>query len=349
MIQLGCGAVLASGNELKLARLAGFEPEHIIYNGNGKTLDELMLAVEAGVMVNIDSEFDLAHVQQIAQRVGKLVNVLLRINPDIDPGVHPYISTGLKDSKFGIRQERLKWFLDELKQKPSLKLVGLHCHLGSSIKEVSVFRDAAVRMMMFIDTVRATGFELAYLNLGGGLGVDYLRNSELIPTPAELLEILRAHVPNDLRLIIEPGRSLVATAAILVNRVIGVKSNGHKQFIVTDGSSAEFMRPSLYNAYHHIEFVEPIDKEFNTFDIVGPLCDSGDFLGKERQLPMPREGMGLVVCDVGAYGHVTCTTANIKLRPPEYLVDGKRLYCIRRAETFDEYIKVFETNMELTQ
>lgn len=339
---LGSGAVLVSGNELLLSLAAGFDLKRTILNGNGKTLAELKLAVEHDVLINIDSEFDLRHIQQTAKDLNKPANVLIRINPDVDPEVHPYISTGMKDSKFGIRNERLNWFLDEIRKDNLLNLVGVHCHLGSTIKKVRIFRDATEIMLDFMRSIQAEGFDAHYLNIGGGLGIDYERTGEDIPTPTGLIDSIRGLLTDDITLIIEPGRSIIGNAAVFVNRVTGVKTNGNKHFIVTDGSMAELIRPSLYDAYQHIAFIEPVDGNVETYDIVGPVCESADFLGKERELPTPPEGTGLVVCDAGAYCHAMSSNYNLKMRPPEYLVDGDTLTCIRRVETFEDYLRVFD-------
>jgi diaminopimelate decarboxylase len=343
--------VLVSGTELRIVLAAGFEPRRTVLNGNGKTLSELTLAAQHGVMINIDSEFDLEHIQQAAKKVRKSVDVLIRINPDVDPQVHPYVSTGIKNSKFGIRNEHLPWFLSRIKAEPLLNLVGIHCHLGSTIKQVRIFRDATVLMMQFIQIIREEGFNLKYLNIGGGLGIDYERSGEELPTPAELIDSIRNLLTDDLALIIEPGRSIIGNTAVLVNRVTGVKTNGNKHFIVVDGSMAELIRPSLYGAYQHINFIEPValnpdligvDGEVQTYDIVGPVCESADFLGKDRVLPTPHEGAGLVVYDAGAYCYAMSSNYNLKMRPPEYLVNGERLIQIRRAETFEDYMRLFE-------
>ncbi len=339
---LGSGAVLVSGNELLLSLAAGFDLKRTILNGNGKTLAELKLAVEHDVLINIDSEFDLRHIQQTAIDLNKPANVLIRINPDVDPEVHPYISTGMKDSKFGIRNERLNWFLDEIRKDNLLNLVGVHCHLGSTIKKVRIFRDATEIMLDFMRSIQAEGFDAHYLNIGGGLGIDYERTGEDIPTPSHLIDSIRSLLTDDITLIIEPGRSIIGNAAVFVNRVTGVKTNGNKHFIVTDGSMAELIRPSLYDAYQHIAFIEPVDGNVETYDIVGPVCESADFLGKERKLPMPSEGTGLVVYDAGAYCHAMSSNYNLKMRPPEYLVDGDTLTCIRKVETFEDYLRVFD-------
>ncbi|KAI3769737.1 hypothetical protein L6452_00850 [Arctium lappa] len=344
---LGCGAVLVSGNELRLALRAGFDPTRCIFNGNGKQLEDLVLAAQEGVFVNIDSEFDLDNIVSAARIAGKKVNVLLRINPDVDPQVHPYVATGNKNSKFGIRNEKLQWFLDAVKSYPDeLKLVGAHCHLGSTITKVDIFRDAAAIMVKFIDEIRAQGFDINYLNIGGGLGIDYYHTGTILPTPRDLIDTVRELVlSRNLNLIIEPGRSLIANTCCFVNRVTGVKTNGTKNFIVIDGSMAELIRPSLYDAYQHIELVSPPppDSAVSTFDVVGPVCESADFLGKNRELPAPARDSGLVVHDAGAYCMSMASTYNLKMRPPEYWVeeDGS-VAKIRHGETFEDHMRYFE-------
>ncbi|XP_057964321.1 diaminopimelate decarboxylase 2, chloroplastic-like isoform X2 [Malania oleifera] len=295
--KLGCGAVLVSGNELRLALHAGFDPTRCIFNGNGKLLDDLVLAAEEGVFVNVDSEFDFDNIVSAARIAGKKVNVLLRINPDVDP-------------------------------------------------QVDIFRDAAVLMVEYIDQIRAQGFEIEYLNIGGGLGIDYYHSDAVLPTPRDLIDTVRELVQSrDLNLIIEPGRSLIANTCCLVNHVTGVKTNGTKNFIVVDGSMAELIRPSLYGAYQHIELVSPSppDAEITTFDVVGPICESADFLGKDRELPTPAKGDGLVVHDAGAYCMSMASTYNLKMRPPEYWVqeDGS-LAKIRHSETFEDHMQFFQ-------
>ncbi|KAH7414737.1 hypothetical protein KP509_14G008300 [Ceratopteris richardii] len=318
-----------------------------IFNGNGKLLEELVLAAEHGVLVNIDSEFDLYHIIEAGRMVGKQVNVLLRVNPDVDPQVHPYVATGNKNSKFGIRNEKLQWFLDEIKRHPEqLRLVGAHCHLGSTITKVDIFKDAAVLMIHYMDMIKSQGFDIKYLNIGGGLGIDYFHTGAVIPSPMDLINTVRELVSSrGLTLIIEPGRSLVANSATLVNWVTGVKSNGNKNFIVVNGSMSELIRPSLYGAYQHIELVAPPppEAEVCTYDVVGPVCESADFLGKERELPTPQEGAGLVVHDAGAYCMSMSSTYNLKMRPPEYWVEADgSLKQIRKAETFEDHLRFFE-------
>jgi len=344
LCSLGSGAVLVSGNELLMALRAGFDPKKTVFNGNGKTLPELVLAAEHEVMINVDSEFDLEHIIQAAKTVGKQTRILLRINPDVDPHVHAYVSTGIKNSKFGIRNNRLDKFLARIRDEPMVKLVGVHSHLGSTIKEVTIFKDAAVIMVDFIKKIRAAGFDsLEWLNFGGGLGIDYSHEGVEYPTPAELIDTVKdVLLEAKLGIILEPGRSIVGNTSILVNKVIGVKTNGNKNFIVVDGSMASLIRPSLYDAWQYIDLIEPVEGPEKVFDIVGPVCESADFLGKDRSLPTPPEGAGLAVFDAGAYGHAMSSQYNLHMRPAEYLVDGDKLTQIRKEETLDDYLKLFD-------
>ncbi|KAK9811531.1 hypothetical protein WJX72_005478 [[Myrmecia] bisecta] len=341
--QQGSGAVLVSGNELQAAVAAGFDTTRTILNGNGKLPWELELAVEHDVLVNVDSEFDLANISAAAKRAGKPVKVLIRINPDIDPQVHPYVSTGLAGSKFGIRNSHLQWFLDAIRADPLLELVGVHSHLGSTISKVDIFRDGATVMVGFVKMIREQGFDIKYLNIGGGLGIDYYHRGDKLPSPKDLIDTVRSIVADlGLTIIIEPGRSMVGNTSALVNTVTGVKTNGNKNFIVIDGSMSTLIRPSLYDTYQHIELTAPGGGKEQTFDIVGPVCESADFLGKERELATPSAGDGLVVHDAGAYCMSMASTYNLKMRPPEYWVKNGKLQKIRHAETLEDHLRAFE-------
>lgn len=359
------GAVLVSGNELKLAHSAGFDPSKMIFNGNGKLLWELELAITLQVMINVDSEFDLENIVQAVKNVrasnksneGLKARLLLRINPDVDPKVHPYISTGMKDSKFGIRNDKLDWFLDQIKSNDLndgsslLELVGIHSHLGSTISDVQVFQDAAKIMINYIEYIKhEKGFtSLKFLNFGGGLGIDYKRDINnrdvVMPTPNQLIDTVREDIIRlQMRLIIEPGRSMVGNTAALISNVIGVKQNGSKKFIVVDGSMSSLIRPSLYDAYQHIVLTEPdYTQEKQTFDVVGPVCESADFLGKSRTLRTPSSHSGLAVLDAGAYCMSMSSNYNLQMRPAEYWVNELgELEMIRRAETLSDHVEMFE-------
>ncbi|MCI0714023.1 MAG: diaminopimelate decarboxylase [Chloroflexi bacterium] len=330
---LGSWVTVVSGNELRLALAAGFESKQMILNGNGKTLHELEYAIDVGVMINIDSEFDVKHLHQISQSIRKSVNVLLRLNPDIDPAVHPYISTGLQGSKFGIQPQQVEPFLQNLDAAPLLNLVGIHSHLGSTIENVDVFCQVSAVMAEYFVMMRERGFPVKYINIGGGLGIDYQRTRPGFAQPEDVVKAIQRELLDDAILILEPGRSLVGNAGVLVCNVIGVKLGETKNFIVVDGSMTELIRPSLYQAEHQIAFIEPV---------VGPVCESADFLGKNRLLATPDERIGLVVYDTGAYGYVMSSNYNGRMRPPEYLVDDGQLIQIRRAERFEDYLSLFD-------
>ena len=344
LASLGSGAVLVSGNELKTALIAGFDPSKMVFNGNGKMLHELELAVQNNVLVNIDSEFDLEHIIQASKNTGVKARAMLRINPDVDPKVHAYVSTGMASSKFGINNALIGDYLKKIKDNSTnVELLGVHCHIGSTIKDVTIFRDAALKMVEFVDMIRGEGFDLQYLNIGGGLGIDYERNGEKIPTPKDLIDTVRdLIIKMKLKLIIEPGRSMVGNTTVFVNKVTGVKSNGTKNFVVVNGSMSELIRPSLYDTYQHIEVAEPCKGEVKTFDIVGPVCESADFLGKDRELPTPDEGMSLVVMDAGAYCQAMSSVYNLKLTCPEFWVDGDQLFQIRNDPDLDQYLSVYD-------
>jgi len=340
LAQRGSGAALVSGNELDLAMRTGFDPARTILNGNGKTIDELRRAVELGVLINIDSEFDLAHLSSVTNDLGKDASVLVRLNPDIDADVHPFVATGMRESKFGLRRERLDPLVEHIKKEKRVDLVGVHCHLGSTIESVQVFREAATAMMEVVRGLRDGGETIRYFNIGGGLGIDYERDGRL-PDRRQLIDAIRDVVADDLTIILEPGRSIVGDAGVLVGRVIGVKNTGEKDFIVADMSMAELIRPSLYGAHHHVDFAEPVVGKVITFDVVGPVCESADFLAKDRKLPTPDEADVIVVHDAGAYGYAMSSNYNARLRPAEYLVSGDELREIRRAETMDDFLNLF--------
>jgi diaminopimelate decarboxylase len=338
--EMGSWVTLVSGNEIHLALSSGFEPGQMIFNGNGKTISEIQLAIDNGTFINIDSVFDLKHIYEVSQEKAKNGSVFLRINPNIEPQVHPYIATGQLLSKFGVPIETIPTILSLLRKMPSLSLEGIHCHLGSTIDDVNVFYQTMKIMANQFERIRDAGFPLRYLNIGGGLGIDYTHKNDTYPSPRDLVENIKALLPDDSILILEPGRSIIGNSGILVCKVIGVKTTGEKNFIVIDGSMTELIRPSLYRAYHKIEFIEPVIAVPKNYDIVGPVCESTDFLGQNRYLPTPEEGVGVAVFDTGAYGYVMSSNYNARNRPAEYMVDRSELYQIRKPETFEDQVKL---------
>ena len=294
-----------------------------------------------------DSPFDLRHIEDSATRLGLRARVLLRINPDIDPQVHPYISTGMNDAKFGMPREILETLLPDLRALRQTSIVGLHSHVGSALSTAQPFVDAGRIVLEWAARLRRDGHPIDTVDLGGGLGVDYSRRGEVLPGPADLLSPLVDELRSTgLRLLLEPGRSLVASSGALVGRVIGVKHNPGKSFLITDASMAQLIRPSLYGAHHHIELLEPGAGEHRRYDVVGPLCESGDFLGLSREFETPHEGDGLLVYDAGAYGFSMASRYNLNLLCAEYIIDGERLVLSRRAETYEDFCSPF-TNEEI--
>ena len=339
--ELGAQVTLVSGNELILAQRAGYASDQMLLNGNGKTRNELVLAIQQRVMLNIDSKFDAERIVSLTADTKTKANVMLRLSPDVDPHVHPYISTGLQTSKFGVQLDAVPDLLTLLRSCPWVDVIGLHFHLGSTVRGVMVYRDAIARVKDAWIQVKQAGYRPTYLNIGGGLGIDYSHEEINFPGPADIVSAVRDVLPPDAVLIVEPGRSLVGNAGMLVARVIGVKQGGTASFVVVDASMAELLRPSLYQAYHHIGFAHPVEGIKRPYDIVGPVCESADFLGKARQLPTPSEGDLLVVHDTGAYGYAMSSNYNARLRPAEYWVEDGKLETIRKAETIDDLSRLF--------
>jgi diaminopimelate decarboxylase len=363
----GSWCSLVNENELKLALKVGFQGSNLIFNGNGKTKSEIKMAIEHNCLLNIDSLFNLEHTIQMAKSLGKMAKIIIRINPSIDAQVHQYLNTSIKTSKFGVNLNQIDSLIEIINENFNfVRLVGYHCHLGSTITSIDVYRQC---IECLIDLVNHTKkkFQLntiEYLNLGGGLGIDYEKyacrtketpnetQNKILPTPYDLASILAEYLGQlkNIKIIVEPGRSLIADASILVTRLIGTKTNENRNFYVIDASMVECIRPSLYSAYHHIDFIDKqdIDQEIkNMYDIVGPVCESGDFLGKNRYLNkiLNEEKFYMVVFDVGAYCASMASNYNMHLRPSEVLVhaelDEIKFEVIRKAETFDDLIKPF--------
>ncbi|KAL4237518.1 hypothetical protein ACF0H5_002232 [Mactra antiquata] len=353
----GCSVTLVSGLELKLAIQLGFKPENLLLNGNGKQNWEIELAVRNDCMLNIDSLFNLKQTINVARNLKTRARVLLRVNPDIDPKVHEYICTGSKETKFGINEEDLDKILADIKEEPLIHLIGLHCHIGSTITDINVFRESAIVIYNFYKRLKADGYKhLNVINLGGGLGINYKQHAAktsrpdfshvdtdhvtCIPSPAEVISVIDDVFGDDnVSLILEPGRSLIGNSGILVCTVLGVKHGHSQNYIVVDGAMTEVIRPALYDAYHHIDLAEPSNhRNKDVYNIVGPVCESGDFLGKDRYLSTPHEGCSLVVFDVGAYCSSMGSNYNMRVHPAEVLINGRNIDVIRRPDTLDDIL-----------
>jgi diaminopimelate decarboxylase len=336
---MGSGFDIVSVGELMRCLKAGADPRKIVFSGVGKTDEELKAAIEAGIlMINVESAPELHRVAVVANRMRRRAPVSLRVNPDLDPGTHPHISTGHRDSKFGIPLAQVHEYYAEARALPDLDLLGLSTHIGSQITDTSPFTEAANKVAAIVKALRESGVALRYLDLGGGLGIPY---QEEPPPPSEYAAALLGPLRGlGLKLIIEPGRVLVGNAGALVTRVLYVKETDVKRFIVVDGAMNDLIRPVLYEAYHQILPVQQrAGTPVVTADVVGPVCESGDFFAREREMPAPGDGDLLAVMSAGAYGFVMASNYNSRPRAPEIMVDGAEVHEVRERECFDDLVR----------
>jgi diaminopimelate decarboxylase len=336
---MGGGADIVSGGELYRARKAAIPPERIVYSGVGKTVEEIDFALREKILLfNTESVQELEQINRRAEAMSTNALVSLRVNPDIDPNTHPYISTGMKKNKFGISVDSALRASEKAKSLKNLEIVGLDCHIGSQLTDVTPFVDALRRLRSLIDRLRQTGFHIRYLDLGGGLGIVY--DQEAPPQPHEYARALLAELEDiDCTLIFEPGRVIVGNAGVLVTKVLYIKRNQAKNFVITDGAMNDLVRPSLYGSYHYIQPVHRSLKETEIVDVVGPICESSDFLAKDRGLPMPAAGDYLAVMSAGAYGFSMSSNYNSRPRAPEVLVKGGQYFVIRQRETWEDLVR----------
>jgi diaminopimelate decarboxylase len=334
----GAGADIVSGGELHRALKAGMDPAKIVYSGVGKRPEEIRAALKAGILLfNVESSQELGKINSIAGRLGLKARVGLRINPDIDPGTHPYISTGLKKNKFGIDIERAYQDYLRARELSHLEMIGVACHIGSQITEVEPFLDALERLKELIRRLEKAGIPIRYLDLGGGLGICY--DQEEPPHPHEyggkIVDNLK-----DLKvtLILEPGRVLVGNAGILVTKVLYTKEGEAKHFIIVDAGMNDLARPSLYGSYHGIRQVVKKPRPRVKASLVGPICESGDFLAKDREMAAFKPGDLVAVMSAGAYGFSMSSNYNARPRVAEILVQDQEFYVIRKRETYRQLI-----------
>jgi diaminopimelate decarboxylase len=336
---LGAGADANSGGEIDVALRAGFIPEQIVFTGVGKTPAELAQAIDLGVKtINAESEGELERIDQLARERGTRARVALRVNPDIDARSHPHISTGLKTNKFGIALDAVRELAHRFSTSGGVEIVGLHIHVGSQITNLDPLRRAAQAIVALARDLRDAGIAIDHLDLGGGLGVSY--DGTMVPTATEYAEALIPVVKESgLAIILEPGRHIVAPAGALLTRVVDVKNRPDGGvFVVVDAGMTELLRPMLYSAFHRIEPVEPHGGDEIVADIVGPLCETSDTLGKDRRLARPQPGDLFAVLDAGAYGAVMASNYNRRTMPAEVLVDGGGWTVIRRRQTIDDLL-----------
>ncbi|HJV96380.1 MAG TPA: diaminopimelate decarboxylase [Albitalea sp.] len=337
----GSGFDIVSGGELERVLAAGGDPAKVVFSGVGKTREEMHLALAAGIYCfNVESEAELEVLNELAAELGRRAPVALRVNPDVDPATHPYIATGLKQSKFGIDIGRAEQVYRHAQALPHLRVHGIACHIGSQLTELTPVVEALERVVDLAEQLAEQGIELEHLDLGGGLGIRY--NEEQPPSPDEyvraVLNHLKAKSPRvqRLRLVFEPGRAIVGNAGVLLTRVLYLKLGAERNFAVVDAAMNDLLRPALYDAWHDITPVQ-VDqpRERRVYDVVGPVCESGDFLGLARELGIDA-GDVLAVVSAGAYGAVMSSNYNTRSRAPEVMVDGDRYHVVRRRETVAE-------------
>lgn len=334
----GAGMDIVSGGELYRALAAGVSPDKIVYSGVGKRAAEIEQALSAGIlMFNIESLGELEQVNAIASRLGKTAKVSLRINPDVDPKTHPYISTGMKKNKFGLDMETSLAAYARAKELPGVEPVGIDCHIGSQLTTLAPFLEALDKILAFRKTLGDMGIETTYLDLGGGLGIQY--DEEEPPHPAEFGQALsKALAGLPITLILEPGRVIVGNAGILVTEVVYTKKTPSKDFVIVDAAMNDLIRPSLYGSYHALREVRPAGRDTLNVDVVGPICESGDFLARDRELPALVAGERLAVFSAGAYGFTMASNYNSRPRAAEILVDGDQAILARRRETYEDLV-----------
>lgn len=338
-INYGAGLDIVSGGELYRGLKAGVDPGKVVFSGVGKQVDEIEAAIGAGIlMFNVESAQELEVINHCAGRLGVKAGVALRVNPDVDAQTHPYITTGLKEHKFGLDLEDGVNEYRRAGRMPWLDIKGVSCHIGSQITKLSPFVDALERLKLLVIRLREEGFDIRYLDLGGGLGIRY--NEELPPHPQEYAEALIKIVKDlECTLILEPGRVIVGNAGILVTEVQYTKVKENKNFIIVDAGMNDLIRPSLYGAYQQIQPVVASDRAEVLADIVGPVCESGDFFARGRRIPGLERGELVAVMSAGAYGFAMASNYNSRPRAAEVLVRGKEYFVIRRRESYEDLIR----------
>ena len=339
----GSGFDIVSGGELFRALKAAGDPKKIVFSGVGKKRDEIEYALRSGIlMFNVESEDELLAINDIARAMGTKAPISLRINPDVDPQTHPYISTGMKKAKFGVEIQKSAETYKKAVSLANVQVVGVDCHIGSQLTSLAPFVDALARVREYLDRVlvgslQKQGAQIRYLDLGGGLGINY--NDETPPEPAQYANaIIEGLQGLDVTLILEPGRVIVGNAGILVTEVLYLKENEERKFVIVDAGMNDLIRPALYGSYQAVRSVLETDGEKIVADVVGPICESGDFFAKDREIARPQRGDLLAIMSAGAYGFTMASNYNSHPKAPEVLVDGDKYYVVRRRESFEDLI-----------
>lgn len=335
LARLGSGFDIVSGGELARVLAAGGRADKTVFSGVGKTVEEIRYALESGIRCfNVESVSELQRISEIATALGKLAPISIRVNPDVDAQTHPYISTGLKENKFGIAIEDALAVYQQASQLPNLQIVGVDCHIGSQLTSVSPFVDALKRVLVLVDALAEQGIVVQHLDIGGGLGIRY--RDETPPTPAEYAAAIKALlVGRNMEILLEPGRAIAGNAGILLTKVEYIKTGEAKRFAIVDAAMNDLLRPALYQSWMAIEAVKPRTGEAEyDFDIVGPVCETGDFLGKDRRLAI-QSGDLLAIRSAGAYGFTMSSNYNSRPRAAEIMVDGATMHVARQRETIE--------------
>lgn len=340
LARLGSGFDVVSIGELERVLRAGGSPDKVVFSSVGKMAWEMRRALEVGIYCfNVESESELSLLNQIAGEVGKRAPIAIRVNPDVNAKTHPYISTGLKENKFGIETAAAISVYERAARLPHIEIIGIHSHIGSQLTEVEPFVDALQRTMDIVERLEVIGISLKHVDLGGGLGVRY--RDEVPPEPQDYVRALNA-VLGEVRhtIILEPGRAIVANAGILLTSVVYIKHTSHKHFVVIDAAMNDLIRPALYDSWHDILPVYPREGiKPQLYDVVGPVCETGDFLGKNRELAVC-EGDLLAIRSTGAYGFTMSSNYNTRPRPPEVMVAGKEVHLVRKRETLEDLFRL---------
>ncbi len=338
-VNLGAGLDVVSGGELFRALKSGVDPKRVVFSGVGKTEEEIEYALNSGIlMFNVESSQELAHIDEIARRMGTRAPVAIRVNPDIDPKTHPYVATGLRENKFGIDFNLAIKEYTFAKGLPHIDIIGVDCHIGSQLIELQPFVEALRRLKELVHALGQRGIGIQYLDLGGGLGITY--KDEVPPHPTEYAEAIVEEVSDlDYTLILEPGRVIVGNAGILVSRVLYTKETGEKNFVIIDAGMNDLIRPSLYGSFQGILPVTKGGEEEMVADVVGPICESGDFIAKNRRMPKFKSGDLVAVMSAGAYGFSMSSNYNSRPRVCEVLCRGDHFHIIRERESYEDLVR----------
>jgi len=344
LARLGAGADIVSGGELYRWQRAGGDAAKVVFSGVGKTEDEMRRALDAGILAfNVESEAELVVLDKVARAAGTRAAVSLRVNPDVDAETHPYISTGLKKNKFGMAMADARALFHRAADMAGIRVVGVDCHIGSQLTKTSPFTDAITRLVQLILDLDQAGIKIEILDIGGGLGIDYEKQGDAPPpSPGEYGAAVRAAlapiIPLGVKLLCEPGRVIVGNAGVLLTRVLYLKTNDTKHFTIVDAAFNDLMRPALYSAHHPMYAVTGAERGARVTDVVGPICETGDFLARDRELPALDQGDLLAIGAAGAYGFAMSSNYNTRPRAAEVLVSGDRFQVIRSRETLEQLL-----------